>query len=64
MIEFRELFLALHSYEQGQFYQSLDEKVRQHLYNYLSSKELADMFDVIEEDNEYMKDYLPEMSPS
>ncbi len=26
MNEFRELFLALHIYEQGQFYQSLDEK--------------------------------------
>ena len=34
------------------------EKDRQHLYNYLSPKELADMFDVIEEDNENMKDYL------
>lgn len=64
MNEFRELFLALHIYEQGQFYQSLDEKDRQHLYNYLSPKELADMFDVIEEDNENMKDYLAEMRPS
>ena len=63
MNEFRELFLALHIYEQGQFYQSLDEKDRQHLYNYLSPKELADMFDVIEEDNENMKDYLAEMRP-
>ena len=64
MNEFRELFLALHIYEQGQFYQSLDEKDRQHLYNYLSPKELADMFDVIEEDNENMKYYLAEMRPS
>lgn len=63
MNEFRELFLALHIYEQGQFYQSLDVEDRQHLYSYLSPKELADMFDVIEEDNENMKDYLAEMRP-
>nr|WP_242596244.1 magnesium transporter [Enterococcus plantarum] len=64
MAEFRELFLALHIYEQGQFYQSIDEADRKQMYNYLSPKELADMFDVIEEDNENMKDYLAEMRPS
>jgi magnesium transporter len=64
MTEFRELFLALHIYEQGQFYQSVDEFDRKQIYSYLSPKELADMFDVIEEDNENMKDYLAEMRPS
>lgn len=64
MTEFRELFLALHIYEQGQFYQSIEEIDRQQIYNYLSPKELADMFDVIEEDNENMKDYIAEMRPS
>ncbi|MBL1229784.1 magnesium transporter [Enterococcus sp. BWB1-3] len=63
MNEFRELFLSLHIYEQGQFYQSLEAKQRKQLYNYLSPKELADMFDVIEEDNEDMKDYIAEMRP-
>lgn len=62
--EFRERFLDLHIYEQGQFYQSLDEEDRHVVYSYLSPKELADMFDVIEEDNEHMKDYLAEMRPS
>jgi len=62
--EFREMFLSLHIYEQGQFYQSLAEEDRQQLYNYLSPKELADMFDMLEEDNENMKDYLAEMRPS
>lgn len=62
--EFRTIFLELHIYEQGQFYQSLDEKERQTVYTYLSPKELADMFDVIEEDNEYMTEYLSEMRPS
>nr|WP_242596404.1 magnesium transporter [Enterococcus ureasiticus] len=64
MTEFRELFLALHIYEQGQFYQSIDEADRKQIYSYLSPKELADMFDVIEEDNENMKDYIAEMRPS
>ncbi|MDA9472710.1 magnesium transporter [Enterococcus sp. 5H] len=64
MTEFRELFLTLHIYEQGQFYQSIDEENRQLIYSYLSPKELADMFDVIEEDNENMKDYIAEMRPS
>ena len=54
----------MHIYEQGQFYQSLNEEDRQLIYTYLSPKELADMFDVIEEDNEHMKEYLDEMRPS
>ncbi|MDH6363806.1 magnesium transporter [Enterococcus sp. PF1-24] len=62
--EFRERFLGLHIYEQGQFYQSLTKEDRQLMYTYLSPKELADMFDVIEEDNENMKDYLSEMRPN
>ena len=64
MDDFRELFLALHIYEQGQFYQSLNADDRQLVYNYLSPKELADVFDMIEEDNENMKDYLAEMRPN
>lgn len=64
MNDFRNLFLSLHIYEQGQFYQSLSAEDRQLLYNYLSPKELADMFDMIEEDNENMKDYLAEMRPN
>lgn len=62
--DFRERFLDLHIYEQGQFYQSLNEAQRLQVYAYLAPKELADMFDVIEEDDENMKDYLSEMQPS
>ncbi|EAG3028657.1 magnesium transporter, partial [Listeria monocytogenes] len=61
---FREAFLDLHIYEQGQFYQSLEADARQIVYTYLSPKELADMFDVIEEDDENMVDYLSEMRPA
>lgn len=61
---FRESFLDLHIYEQGQFYQSLTEEERALVYSYLSPKELADMFDLIEEDKETLTEYLSEMRPS
>lgn len=63
MTEFREEFLDLHIYDQGQFYQELQPQERQRLYTYLSPKEMADMFDVIEEDNENIQEYLNEMRP-
>lgn len=63
MKQFREIFLELHIFEQGQFYQSLTDEDRQDMYAYLSPKEIADMFDVIEEDNIHMTDYLAEMRP-
>ena len=56
------MFLDLHIYEQGQFYQSLDESKRQIVLYVPSPKELADMFDVIEEDDEHMTEYLSNAS--
>lgn len=61
---FREAFFELHIYEQSQFYQSLTEENRQRMYRYLAPNEMADMFDVIEEDSDDMQDYLAEMRPS
>lgn len=60
---FREAFFELHVYEQGQFYLTLSEEERQRLYTYLSPKEMADMFDVIEEEDEAVDVYLKEMKP-
>lgn len=62
LTSFREDFLDLHIYEEGQFYQSLNEEERKQLYFYLSPKEVADMFDSMEEDS--LKEYLSEMRPS
>ncbi|MDK2845041.1 MAG: magnesium transporter [Enterococcus sp.] len=62
--KFRNDFLEMHYYEQGQFYQSLTTEERMMLYSLLSPKEMADMFDVLEEDNDNMSDYLAEMRPS
>ncbi|MGY3765650.1 magnesium transporter [Vagococcus vulneris] len=61
---FRESFLDWHSYEQGQFYLELSEEERHIVYSYLSPEELADMFDMIEEEDEDVKEYLAEMRPS
>lgn len=60
---FREDFLNLHIYDQAQFYQNLAPENRHLVYAYLSPKELADMFDSIEEDDENMPEYLAEMRP-
>lgn len=62
--EFRRIFFDLHIYEQGQFYLSLDAQNRQKLYTYLSPQEMANMFDVIEEDQEDVDQLLKEMDPN
>ncbi|MGX6978092.1 magnesium transporter [Vagococcus elongatus] len=62
--EFRDIFFDLHVYEQGQFYLSLDAEDRQKLYTYLSPQEMANMFDVIEEDQEDVDQLLKEMDPN
>lgn len=61
---FRENFLELHIYDQAQFYQALADADRQSVYSYMAPKEMADMFDVIEEDDENVTDYLAEMRPA
>ncbi|MDR0921397.1 MAG: magnesium transporter [Lactobacillales bacterium] len=63
MAEFRPRFLALHKHEQGQFYESLDISERELLYQYISPKELAEVFDILEEDNEDIHGFLEEMMP-
>jgi magnesium transporter len=60
---FRELFLSLHAYEQGQFYLKLPKSMRARLYSYMSPAELADMFDLLEEEKSDIADYFLEMSP-
>ena len=59
--EFREEFLATHTYEQGQFYLGLTKEERQKMYHFLSPNEMGDMFEIIEEDEESVEIYLEEM---
>lgn len=58
---FRELFLNAHVYEQAQLYLALSEKARLVLYHFLSPQEMADMFELIEEDDDEVINYLKEM---
>lgn len=60
---FREDYLALHPYDQAQFYEKVEPDIRQIIYQYLSPKEMAEIFEALElDDNEY-KSFLEEMSP-
>ena len=45
---FREEFLEMHPYDQGQFFEELDEDLRFALYEMLSPEEMADIFEQVE----------------
>lgn len=63
LTQFRDSFFELHIYDQAQFYQGLTSEERAQLYNFLAPAELANLFDVIEEDHEDIPEYLAEMRP-
>ncbi|MCJ8006011.1 magnesium transporter [Lederbergia wuyishanensis] len=63
ILGFREEFMTLHPYDQAQFFFRLSSDERIKVYNFLSPKELADFFEMLEiEDYEY-KSILAEMDP-
>lgn len=49
---FREEFLALHSYEQSEYFEVSDDDVRQKMYRFLSPEEVAEFFESLEIDEE------------
>ncbi|MGX7091302.1 magnesium transporter [Hutsoniella sourekii] len=60
---FREVFLSLHFYDQGQAFMALNQEERDQAYRYLSAKEVADMLDTMEEEHEEaLEEYLEEMN--
>jgi len=59
---FREHFFELHRYEQGQFFLETTSKERAVLYTYISPMELAEVFDILEEEEDELTSYLEEMS--
>lgn len=61
MAKVRDIFLEAHEYDQAQMYQLLTAEERLILYRFLSPKELAEMFEIIEEDAEDVQSYLKEM---
>lgn len=58
---FREEFLSHHPYDQASFYEKADEETRQLLYQYLSPKEMADIFEAIEVDDDEYEALFQEM---
>ncbi|WP_010302008.1 magnesium transporter [Kurthia senegalensis] len=64
IVAFRDQFLDLHPYDQGQFYEKVDPDIRQIIYQYLSPKELATIFEAIELDDEEYPIFIEEMEAS
>ena len=58
---FREGFLQLHPYDRATFYQKVGTDLRKVMYHYLSPKELAEIFELSEIDDEDYKKFLQEM---
>ncbi|ANU19825.1 magnesium transporter [Planococcus plakortidis] len=58
---FREEFLSHHPYDQASFYEKADGETRQLLYQYLSPKEMADIFEAIEVDDDEYENLFKEM---
>lgn len=59
---FREEFLSHHPYDQATFYEKADHETRQLLYQYLSPKEMAAVFEAIEVDDDDYEDLFKEMN--
>lgn len=60
--EFRDDFLSHHPYDQAVFYEKAEAETRQQLYEYLSPKEMADIFEAIELDDDEYEDLFKEMN--
>ncbi|WP_434399601.1 magnesium transporter [Planococcus sp. 11815] len=58
---FREEFLSHHPYDQASFYEKANGETRHLLYQYLSPKEMADIFEAIEVDDDEYEDLFKEM---
>jgi magnesium transporter len=61
LIAFREEYLLLHPYERAIFYEKVDPELRKMIYHYLSPKELAEIFETSEIDEDEYRQFLQEM---
>lgn len=59
---FRDDFLTHHPYDQATFYEKADQDIRHLMYQYLSPKEMADIFEAIEIDDDEYEDLFKEMN--
>lgn len=58
---FREEFLQHHPYDQAKFYEKVSPDSRQVIYQFLSPKEMAEIFQAIELDDDEYKAFMKEM---
>lgn len=58
---FRDEYLMLHPYDRAVFYEKLDPDYRKTMYFFLSPKELAEIFETSEIDEDEYKQFLQEM---
>ena len=61
IIAFREEYLLLHPYDRAIFYEKVDPELRKMIYHYLSPKELAEIFETSEIDEDEYRQFLQEM---
>ena len=61
--QFREEFVELHLYDQAQFFAQLSADLRTIFYHYVSPKEMAELFENIEIDEEHYEKLSAEMDP-
>lgn len=59
--EFRSIFLEQHPYDQAKFFIKISAELRSIVYQFLSPKEMATIFENIEIDNDQYEMYLAEM---
>lgn len=59
--DFRDAFLALHNYEQSEFFLELDDTLRKRLYHFLDPVEVSDFFDSLELEPEEFEDIFDMM---
>jgi magnesium transporter len=58
---FREEYLMIHPYDRAIFYEKIGQELRKLIYQYLSPKELAEIFETSEIDGDEYKQFLQEM---
>ncbi|GEN82920.1 magnesium transporter MgtE [Sporosarcina luteola] len=58
---FRDEYLTLHPYDRAVFYEKVDEDHRKTMYFFLSPKELAEIFETSEIDEDEYRQFLQEM---
>lgn len=62
--KFDDLFLELHARDQIRIFEKLSEREREAVYYLLTPEEMADLFDIMEEDSEHLETYFTEMETS